>query len=597
MDESVYAALEWDRVVRAVRSRCVGPTQSHEDLPIARDAQATRVALEETAEAIQFLEQGDPVPVEGIKDIALSLSRVARDGALSGIELRDVGLTLAAARVLRKFLGRNRAHVPHLTAACPIDPTLDDLEDHIAHVIERDGKVSDHATPELRALRTEVANVRARLVGRLEELLRQHAVALQDSYYTVREGRYVLPMRADAHDRIQGIVHGTSASGATVFIEPRAIISYGNRLKIAEGEMEREEQRILLAVTDRVRGSLPTVLAAFDALNHADLRAASAKFARDFGARVVRLEDGARMRLVRVRHPVLAIDGGSVVPNDVEVASGHALVISGPNAGGKTVALKTVGLAALMVRAGLPLMAEDGSVAAFLDPVMADVGDAQSIAKNLSTFSAHVRNVARMLAASGPRALVLLDELAGGTDPSEGAALACALVDAFTAKGAAVIVTTHYEALKARGLAAPTLRNASVGFDVATLAPTFELLLDVPGSSSALVVAERFGIPTGVIAAARDFVPEQVRSLESLVTDVRERMRSVAEEREALALERAKVEREHGALREEREKYRARDQKGLSEGAAELAAEMERTKKELAEARRALRDAPPSDDT
>jgi DNA mismatch repair protein MutS2 len=592
MDEA-FQELEWGRVVEAVRSRCRGPAASEASLPLASTVLGARTSLAETREAMDAMGRGDPLPVDGIRDIEAHLSRVARAGALTGPELRDIGLTLAAGRVLRQFLGRNREHVPHLARACAFDPTLDDLEDRLGDAIERDGRVADHASAELRALRTEVANLRARLVGRLEELMRSNAAALSDTFYTVREGRYVLPMRADAHERIQGIVHGTSQSGATVFVEPRAIIGHGNRLKIAEAEMEREETRILGVLSELVREQMPAALGAFESLNHADLRAASARFGDDLRGRIVPLSDGAAMHLLGARHPVLALAGAAVVPSDLSISSGEALVISGPNAGGKTVALKTLGLAALMVRAGLPLLVEDGSTAGFFDPVFADVGDSQSIANNLSTFSAHMRQVVTMLNGAGATALVLLDELAGGTDPSEGAGLACALVEEFQNRGAAVVVTTHYEALKALGVSRPRVKNASVGFDRERLAPTFELLLGVPGSSSALLVAERFGLPHAVVERARAFVPEQVSSFEALVGSLREQMDSVARSRAAVleetgALARARTEHERLA-----KELKARDKRALSDEAQALKELVDRARAELVEARRKLREERP----
>src|SRR5690606_31724423 len=313
------------------------------------------------------------------------------------------------------------------------------------------------------------------------------------------------------------IVHGTSASGATVFVEPEVLIGQGNRLKMALAEQEREEARILGVLSEFVAERHAEVVAAVDAIDHADLRQASARLGRDLDARVLPLDLEAELHLEAARHPLLLLDGADVVPNDLSIGSGRALILSGPNAGGKTVALKTMGLAAVMMRAGLPVPAAAGSRCGFFDPILSDVGDEQSIEKNLSTFSAHVTNLRRVIDEAGPRALVLLDELTGGTDPGEGAALACAIAEALCDAGAAIGVTTHYEPLKALATRDPRFRNAAVGFDVERMRPTFELTLDVPGASSALWVALRFGIREDIVTRAREVLPEHSRTFDELV--------------------------------------------------------------------------------
>lgn len=587
--EKALLDLEWQRIAAAVAARCVGPRSRATDVPIATTEEGTRTALGETAEAIALLTAGEPIPLDGIRDVRQHLERVDREGVLDGPALNDVRATLGAARVLRKFLGARRGRAPKLADACSTDPTLDRLEEEIGAAIEPDGTVSDAASPEIRRLRTEVANVRGRLVGRLEEMVHKHADVLSDRYYTIREGRYVLPVRRDAHERIQGIVHGTSSSGATVFVEPRGLVEPGNRLKMAQSELEREEARILALVSDLVRERIAEVRAAVDALDHADLRSASAKLGRDLGAILVELDPEQIVKVREGRHPILLLDGAKVVPNDVELEAGHALIVSGPNAGGKTVALKMVGLTALMVRAGLPVPCAEGTRCGFFDPVLTDVGDEQSITKNLSTFSAHVTNLTRILSLAGRRALVLLDELATGTDPAEGAALACAVVDALCKKGAAVAVTTHYEPLKALATNDDRMRNASVGFDVQAMAPTFELRLDVPGASSALAVAARFGIPSDVIETARRILPEQAKSFDELVRKLEDRRQALEIERSRLAEEREQAERARSVLERELAEIRRREREKLGTEAFKLMEELRRARAQVRDARRALK--------
>jgi DNA mismatch repair protein MutS2 len=372
---------------------------------------------------------------------------------------------------------------------------------------------------------------------------------LQDRFVTEREGRYVVPVRSDAHERFPGIVHATSASGATLFVEPRAVIPMGNRLKVLEAEVQREEQAIYAKLSDRIGEWLPSVIAAAAALARADVRAATARFAEELRLGFPTITDEARLELRQARHPLLLLDSAvstasgpavvqwdAVVPSELTIAARRAMVISGPNAGGKTVALKTMGLVALMVRAGLPVPCKDESVVGIFEVVLTDVGDDQSLTKSLSTFSAHVRNLARILDETQPGALVLLDELAGGTDPREGEALAAGMLDSLTARGGAVVVTTHYERLKALALADPRFENASMGFDLKAMSPTFRLAQGVPGSSSALAVASKFGLPSTVIERAERFLGQEDVHFETVV-------KKLNDERAALELARADAER------------------------------------------------------
>lgn len=588
--------LEWARIVEAVAARCAGPLGAHlRELELAPDIAAARVAMDEAREALALYKDGDPLPLAGIRDVRASLDRVARSGVLDGPALRDVRSTLGAARVLRGFLSRRRDRAPALFAACPLDPTLDTLEDEIAAAIEADGTVSDRASPELRRLRAEVANLRARIVSRLEQILIEHADVVQDRFHTIREGRYVVPMRTDAHEKIPGIVHGTSGSGATVFVEPRALVEQQNRLTIALAETEAEQARILAQLSELVRERLPESRAAVDALDRADLRNASARLAADLRATVPELLAGAEIVVREARHPLLALEGIAVVPNDLALRAGHALVLSGPNAGGKTVALKLLGVLALMARAGLPVPAEEGAKIGFFDPILSDVGDEQSLQRNLSTFSAHIANLAGILAAAGSSAMVLLDEVATGTDPGEGAALACAIVETLCRRGAAVAVTTHYEPLKTMALADPRLRNASVGFDVERMAPTFHVRMDVPGASSALAVAQRFGLESVVIERARARLPEHARTFDDLVRRLEAQHDGLARERAELAEERARLVKERARIDEELRKIRERERKKLGEETEKLVAVIRETRDEVRAARAAMRKAASSD--
>jgi DNA mismatch repair protein MutS2 len=587
--ERTLRHLEWPRLLSAWRSRCRGEGARRAGLTFAADAQSTQSALRETAEAMQLLAAGQALPLEALRDIAAHLERLERGGSLEAAALADIRVAVSHAGNLRRFLGARRSTQPELWKSAAFDPSLDELADQLAAAVEVDGTLRDDASSELQRLRNEIVALRERIVGRLQDVIDKHRDLLSDAYYTLREGRYVLPVRRDAHDRLPGIVHGESSSGASIFVEPRAVIAQGNRLKMAEAEREREELRILSAVSELVRERLAALWAAERALNRLDQRNAAALLGQAYGGQVPELVAEARVDLKAARHPSLSLETPGVVANDMAIQAGHGLVISGPNAGGKTVVLKTLGLCALMVRAGLPLPCAEGSSIGFFASILTEMGDEQSTATNLSTFSAHVSHVAHMLARTGTRSLVLLDELATGTDPGEGAALACALVDAFCQRGAALVVTTHYEALKAYAEHDARLRSASVGLDAERLSPTFELLLDVPGASSALTVAGRFGLPAEVIAMAERLLPEHAKEFERLSRSLSEAVTKARAHGVALAAE-------HGAVEAKRREYEAllaqareQDRRKLSREADQLLGELRQARSELDSARSQLR--------
>lgn len=588
-ERKTLADLEWDQVEQAVADRCQGPLGQGLSLHLAESFEETERMLAEAREAWSLLDRNDPLPLEGICEIASSLQHLEREGVLDGGALKDIRVTLRAAAALRRFLGQRKDSVPYLHRACAIDPTLDGLEEEVGVSIGDDGTILDSASADLARLREEVGNLRGRIVRKLEDLIQKRSAILQDSFYTIREGRYVLPVRTDAHERFHGIVHGSSASGATIFVEPRELVERGNRLKMAHGELEREERRILAALSDLVRQYVPQLRAAAEALDHADLRSASAQLAVDLGAHFVELCQEPRITLRGARHPSLVLSGIDVVPNDIELSGGEALVISGPNAGGKTVALKMLGLAALMTRAGLAVPAEEESVCGFFSPVLAAVGDEQSLARSLSTFSAHLVTLRGVLEQAGERVLVLLDELAGATDPEAGAALACAVVKTLVERRSAVAVTTHYEALKALAAEREDMHNASVGFDFDNMAPTFRMTMGVPGGSNALEVARRYGIPTEVIDQARNALPEHSRNFETLVAKLEAATKAALEEQSALQEDRAKIIQERTKLDVRRQELKAREAKGLGRESQKLVDQVRELHRRLDDAKKELR--------
>ncbi len=581
--------LEWDRLTEAVLARCGGDSARRAGVELAADRAQAEVLLSETREALGVLQRREKFPLDDLRDVGPHLQRLERGGALDAAALYDLLVTLRTARAMRTFLNRQREELPALWLSCSTDPALDELEAQLDDALAPDGSLSDHASPELRRLRKEIGNLRERIVGRLQGLIDRYQDVLSDRYYTLREGRYVLPVRRDAHERVPGIVHGTSQSGASVFVEPRPVVAHGNRLKMAHSELEREEQRILASLSELARERIGSLEGAALAIDRLDLRRAAARLGRDLDGHVPVLDEACRAEIHELRHPLLLLDGVDVVDNDVSLAAGEGLVISGPNAGGKTVLLKALGLAALMTRAGLPLAAREDSRVGFFERVLTDVGDEQSTVKNLSTFSAHITNLAAILAAADGRSLVLLDEVATGTDPQEGAALACALVDTLCEQGAALAVSTHYEPLKAFSLEDPRLRTASVGFDVARMEPSFKLALDVPGASSALAVAQRFGIPADVIARAQRVLPDQARKFDQLVQQLAAKISELEQAQEALAQDRTRVDELRRKQEKKLESLRRDGDNTIAREVSDLLADVKSARQAVSAARDKLR--------
>ena len=585
------ADLEWPRLTDALATRCSGVMGQRlaRALPFGATHAEVRGLARESEEATRLAEKGDPLPLVAIPDVAESIERLRASGVLGPAELRGVAQMLGAARSLRRFLHGRRESCPTLYAACSTDPTLDNTAEEVSSAFEADGTLSDKASPRLRELRAEYQTSRSRMLSRLDDLMTRYSTILQDRFVTEREGRYVIPVRSDAHERFPGIVHSTSGSGSTLFVEPRAVIPMGNRLKVLEAEVQREEIAIYTRLSNVLADVLPSIEACADALARADVRAATARLASDLRLAFPTLIDEATLDLKSARHPLLELDLPDVVPSDVSLSGGQAMVVSGPNAGGKTVALKTMGVCALMVRAGLPIPADASSTVGIFQVVLTDVGDDQSLYKNLSTFSAHVKNLAAILEDAQPGAIVLLDEIATGTDPREGEALAAGVLDSLCARGAAVVATTHYEGLKALALADPRFSNASVGFDLATMTPTFRLAMGVPGSSSALAVASRFGLPRAVIERARRFLSREEQTFEDLVKKLNDERAALDLARQAAAQreQEAALARDH--LDAELAAAKDREKRTLSREAAELMTSVRRAREELRAVQQKLR--------
>jgi DNA mismatch repair protein MutS2 len=545
----------------------------------------------EIAEARDLVARDARLPLGGIADIARAIARVRKAAALDAPELVAVAATGQALGRLRAHLREHEAVAPRLAARGAAIADLGHVYLPILEAFDPDGRLVDHASDALGPLRRALAAIRAALEKRMGALLGDERFApyLQDAYYTQREDRYVLPVRTDGKGFVHGIVHGTSQSGQTLFIEPEEIVDLNNRAKLAEADVVDEERRILVKFSGWVAEEADAFDAALSAAETLDVIASAAAIADDTVASEPIIDEVPRIGLLHARHPLMLLAERRCVANDVTVAAGTTLLISGPNAGGKTVALKTVGLAALMVRCGHHLTAESGSAMGWFCDVATDIGDAQSLEHDLSTFSGHMVNLRELLASAGHGSLVLIDEIAVGTDPEQGAALAQAVLEALAARGVTSIVTTHYDRLKALGASDPRFANASVGFDLARLEPTFKLHLGAPGSSGALAVARRMGIASDVVDRARDLMGPHVVKVEELLANVADQRRRIEEERAALLAELEQAEADRAALRVHKDRTLARYEKQTRAAHGEALAVLKAARREIDEVRREVK--------
>ncbi|MCP4675213.1 MAG: endonuclease MutS2 [Deltaproteobacteria bacterium] len=588
--------LEWPRLLEHLAARCAGEeaADSCRKLPFLQPEEIPkRLALIE--ELMTCISEGDPPPALPVRPVGEWLARIRGEGSVPAEALRDTAVNLKLYTTISRFLENRRDVCPRNAALVnPEDGSVSPLglarlAAEIDMSFEPDGQISDRASPDLGPLRRQVVSLRRRLVLKIEKIAEQQEDVLQERTVTIRNDRFVLPVRADAHRRLSGLVHGASGSGATVFIEPEAAIETGNDLMLAREEVAREETRILQNLCEAVRDQLDEVSVAYRLAVEADVRIASARLSNDLEASAPHPASAGEIRLKRARHPLLVLDGVDVVPSNVDGSAGTSVVISGPNAGGKTVVLKTIGILELMLAAGLPIPADPDSHLAVPRAVLTDIGDDQSLERNLSTFSAHMTNIASILETAGHGSIVILDELAAGTDPSEGSALAEAFLERLNSLDATVFATTHFDELKSRAQEGDGFTNAAVGFDMQGMRPTFELRQGIPGSSSALAVARRFGAPGDVIERAREILPGGVRDLTNAVEALEEERRLVMLERQAMTEARQAAEKSQRRRDDEISRLRDKQKKFIDKEAEELWSSIRKAREKVRDAEVSIR--------
>lgn len=493
----------------------------------ATELSDARARLAQTTEARQLLAAKPATHLGGVHDIRPAVRRAEIGSVLTPDELIQIADTLGAIERLRAAIRNAELDIPWLRRQAEGMREDRPLRQSLMDTFSERGEVLDSASPALRRIRHDLRVSGGRLTERLNGMVASpdYRSALQEPIVTMRNGRYVLPVRAEARGKVPGIVHDQSASGQTIFVEPLAVTDMNNRIKELELDEQREIDRILAALSSRVGAAAADLGSSVAALADVDLAFAKARYAAELSAIEPTLNSEGRLMLQTARHPLLR---GDVVPISLWLgAEFNILVITGPNTGGKTVSLKTAGLLTLMAQCGLHIPAAAESEVAVFREIFADIGDEQSIEQSLSTFSSHMRNIIAMLPEIGSSALVLLDELGAGTDPAEGAALARAILMTLVESGARAVVTTHFSELKTFAHEVPGVENASVEFDVDTLSPTYTLTIGVPGRSQALAIARRLGMPQRVLAIARQSVSAGTVRVEKLLTQIQQERQEI----------------------------------------------------------------------
>ncbi|MBI5574920.1 MAG: endonuclease MutS2 [Deltaproteobacteria bacterium] len=592
--EAALAALEWGKVVTRLcahaasepgRERCAA-LAPHGDLDVIR------ISLEENRDCRRLLTAEGPLPLEGLKEIAPEVEKAVKGSPLSPAELILVGQTARTGERIRKFFDDRRGKYPRLAHHAREIPPLRDLADEIEQKIDSTGNVTDRASPALGPLRRQLLEARNRLQKTAEEIISspKYARHIQEAYTTVRSGRVVIPFKTAAKGLFQGIVHDSSQSGQTVFFEPEDLVYLNNEVKMAELEVEREIARILSELTGKAARKADELLTCRERLTSIDFAQARSLLAEELHAAEPTVGTTGEVNLLAARHPLLILSGRTVVPNDLRLGRpSQCLILTGPNAGGKTVALKTLGLLTLMAMAGLSIPAGPDSSVSVFTRIFATLGDEQSVEQDLSTYSAHIRRLNEILSAADRGSLVLLDEVVSGTDPREGAAIARAFLETLADREVRVLATTHFEELKGIAYEDRRFENGSMTFDEEHLRPTYRLRLGIPGRSMGIEIARSLGFPEDVLARAGSHLTGAGHELADALARLESEREKARAESEALAAAKREAESLRSRLASEREKTREEESRILSAARQKVREEIRKAETQLRAATEELR--------
>lgn len=585
MDDKILHTLEYRKIIDKLIQYTQTPMgrETADELRPSGDFETVKRLLQATEEAANVDRLKGIPSFGGITDIEPALKRARIGGTLGTHDLLAVGNTIQGSRRIKRFLAalHEEEAIEMLFALSDLLSEQKPLEDAIRACIGEDAEVLDSASPELAAIRRELRGGEARIREKLDSMIRSSSVAkmLQDQLVTIRGDRFVIPVKAEYRSHFGGIVHDQSGSGATLFIEPESIVAMNNKLRETRLREEREIEVILQKLTARVGEVAEEMTYDVDVLGQLDFIFAKARLARELKAVRPRMNDRGYLKLRKGRHPLIPAE--HVVPLDAELGNDYStIIVTGPNTGGKTVTLKTVGLLSLMAMSGLFIPAEEGSQMCVFDAIYADIGDEQSIEQSLSTFSSHMTNIISILKRMTPKSLILLDEVGAGTDPAEGSALAIAILEHIHRQGCRMVATTHYSELKAYAYERKGVINASMEFDVQSLSPTYRLLIGVPGRSNAFAIAERLGLPAPILEHARGEVTEEDMRVEHMIASLEENRLTAENERERAEELRREVEELRAKHRRELEKLENQRDKWLDKAEQDAAGIVDKARKE-----------------
>jgi DNA mismatch repair protein MutS2 len=588
LDDKILHTLEY----RKILNKLMQYTQTSmgrltaEQLRPSGDFEGVKKLLQATDEAANVDRLKGIPSFGGISDIRAALKRASIGGMLGTTELLAVGTTIGGARRVKRFLAamHEEEKIEFLFSLSDVLSEQKHVEDAIRLCIDENADVLDTASSELATIRRELRGGETRIREKLDSMIRSSSVAkmLQDQLVTIRGDRFVIPVKAEYRAHFGGIVHDQSGSGATLFIEPESIVAMNNKLRETRLREEREIEIILHRLTALVADIAEEMTYDIDILGELDFTFSKARLARDMKATQPRMNDRGYLKLRKGRHPLIPAE--HVVPLDVELGNQYSsIIVTGPNTGGKTVTLKTIGLLSLMSMSGLFIPAEEGSQMCVFDAIYADIGDEQSIEQSLSTFSSHMTNIISILRRMTPKSLILLDEVGAGTDPAEGSALAIAILEHIHRIECRMVATTHYSELKAYAYERKGVINASMEFDVQSLSPTYRLLIGVPGRSNAFAIAERLGLPGAILEHARGEVKEEDLRVEHMIASLEENRLGAEQEHERAESIRREVEELRSRQQQELEKLESQRDKRLEKAEKDASAILEKARKEAEE--------------
>lgn len=561
MNEKALRVLEYNKVLEMLVQKASSTLGKElcEQLRPSSKVDEVIAWQKETTEATNMMIQIGTPPIGPIFDLSTALKLSTIGGCLSPKQLLEVADSLRTARTVKKYLSSNgaaREKYPVLFSHSDRIQTHLELEKHIELCILTETEISDHASPELKRIRKSIDSKNAAIRNKLESMITSpvYQKYLQDSLITIRQDRFVIPVKSEHKNQIKGLVHDQSAKGSTFYIEPLAVVELNNEMRELKIEEQKEIERILRMLTGEVANVAPSIAVNIEVLTQVDFLFAKGKLALEFKAVEPEINQERRFRIKNGRHPMLPKD--AVVPTNIWLGEHFtSLLITGPNTGGKTVTLKTVGLLMLMAQAGLHIPAAYGTEIAIFDEVYADIGDEQSIEQSLSTFSSHMTNIVKILKEVTPNALVLFDELGAGTDPTEGAALAMAILDQLKMKGIRTLATTHYSELKEYAIINEGIENACVEFDVETLSPTYKLLIGIPGKSNAFEISQKLGLNDAIIQHAKAYIHKDDIRFEDILANIEKSQKQAEFERDEAIRLRLEVEKLKGTLKEKEDKW------------------------------------------